>query len=144
MLPRQLGRTSFHTLNVVYGLPRMLRYIATDCLVTSLTSSLFGKWSVRPHRWAQTTLRPTKDKLVHAKINRKEAKESAFFLRMIRETNSPQFSDEETELINESNALEIWSQLGALRTLSHRRRTQREWIHSLDIRSLRSGKRTSP
>jgi len=46
-----------------------------------------------------------KDKLMHAKISRKEAKESGFFLRLIRETNQPQYSDEGKELIKEADEL---------------------------------------
>ena len=46
-----------------------------------------------------------KDKLMHAKISRKEAKESGFFLRLVRETNPPQFSDEGKELIKEADEL---------------------------------------
>lgn len=43
-----------------------------------------------------------KDFLMRVKICRKEAKESAFFLRLIYETNSPEFEKEGLELHNEA------------------------------------------
>ncbi len=43
-----------------------------------------------------------KDFLMRVKICRKEAKESAFFLRLIYETNSPEFDKEGLELHDEA------------------------------------------
>jgi four helix bundle protein len=43
-----------------------------------------------------------KDFLMRVKISRKEVKESAFFLRLICETNSPEFEKEGIELYDES------------------------------------------
>ena len=43
-----------------------------------------------------------KDFLMRVKISRKEAKESAYFLRLIKETNDELFSDEALELHNEA------------------------------------------
>lgn len=43
-----------------------------------------------------------KDFLMRMKISRKEAKESAFFLRLIKETNSEQFEKEAHSLIDEA------------------------------------------
>jgi len=43
-----------------------------------------------------------KDFLMRVKISRKEAKESAFFLRLIYETNSKEYESEGVELFNEA------------------------------------------
>jgi len=43
-----------------------------------------------------------KDFLMRTKISRKEAKESAYFLRLIRETNDSSFEQEASELHNEA------------------------------------------
>jgi four helix bundle protein len=43
-----------------------------------------------------------KDFLMRAKISRKEAKESAYFLRIIQETNESTFEKEASELHNEA------------------------------------------
>ena len=43
-----------------------------------------------------------KDFLMRTKISRKEAKESAYFLRLIRETNNSSFEQEASELYNEA------------------------------------------
>jgi four helix bundle protein len=43
-----------------------------------------------------------KDFLMRAKISRKEAKESAYFLRLIQETNERRFEKEASELHNEA------------------------------------------
>ena len=43
-----------------------------------------------------------KDFLMRVKICRKEAKESAFFLRLLYETNSPEFEKEGLELHDEA------------------------------------------
>jgi len=47
-----------------------------------------------------------KDFKYRIKICRKEAKESAYWLRLIKETNPPTFADEATLLFNEANELE--------------------------------------
>ncbi|MBC8180718.1 four helix bundle protein [candidate division KSB1 bacterium] len=46
-----------------------------------------------------------KDFKYRIKICRKEAKESAYWLRLIKETNPPEFGDEATSLFNEANEL---------------------------------------
>ena len=46
-----------------------------------------------------------KDFKYRIKICRKEAKESAYWLRLIRETNPPEFADEVILLFNEANEL---------------------------------------
>ena len=43
-----------------------------------------------------------KDFLMRLKICRKEAKESAYFLRIIKETNAPKFEEEASHLQNEA------------------------------------------
>ncbi len=46
-----------------------------------------------------------KDFLYRIKVCLKESKESAYFLRLIKETNSDQFEKEAAELLNEANDL---------------------------------------
>ena len=46
-----------------------------------------------------------KDFLMRVKISRKEAKESAYWLRLIREINDCRFQDKAESLFNESNEL---------------------------------------
>jgi four helix bundle protein len=46
-----------------------------------------------------------KDFLMRAKICRKEAKESIYFLKLIVETNTPEISDEGNRLIDEATQL---------------------------------------
>jgi len=46
-----------------------------------------------------------KDFVFRIKICRKESKESAFFLRLIKETNPVEFEDDATILFNEANEL---------------------------------------
>jgi len=46
-----------------------------------------------------------KDFIFRIKICRKESKESAFFLRLIKETNPVEFEDDATILFNEANEL---------------------------------------
>jgi len=46
-----------------------------------------------------------KDFLMRAKICRKEAKESVYFLKLIVETNTPEISDEGNRLIDEATQL---------------------------------------
>lgn len=58
-----------------------------------------------------------KDFLMRMKISRKEAKESAYFLRLIHETNSPDFEQRGIELRNE--AIELKKIFSAIIEKSH-------------------------
>ncbi len=53
-----------------------------------------------------------KDFLMRLKISRKEAKECAYFLRLIKESNDHKFNNEATRLLNE--ALELKKILSAI------------------------------
>jgi four helix bundle protein len=88
-----------HTRNFIKKLPKTLSNLEDSRQVIRSSGSVGANYIEANESLSK------KDFLYRIKIIRKEAKESAYFLRLILETNDVEFNKEASELFNE--ALEI-------------------------------------